>query len=184
MLAKCSCSIFSNGYRHSHLECCWGSHQSGCYTVGVSLGTELYRATHARAREHVWQEEEEGWERKSRCMAVSMSGVYMFVGFASRNSQQHQFVNVCLLAAWCFSVKPLPEWARSLSVVKKARVTVSTSCQVTAKSLWQQHGARIISGGECRSEHLTPRGLPLWETNVGTKWDGPWRGALFVFIMF
>lgn len=43
-LVKCSCSIFSNGYGHSHLECCYGSHQSGCCTAGVGQDTELYRA--------------------------------------------------------------------------------------------------------------------------------------------
>lgn len=60
-------------------------------------------------------------------------------------------------------------------------MTFSTSHQVTAKSSWQQRGARIRSEGEGHSEHLTPRGPALWETDVGAKWDRPQQGEIFFF---
>lgn len=175
MLAKCSCSIFSNGYGHSHLECCCGTHQSGCYMAEVGPGTKLYRAEHVDMR---------------ACLAKRGRGM--------RTAKQMYF-RVCIKWFLCVLVVLHPNivqlrshdatWDADSQATQltfccsKAQVTFSISHQVTAKSFWQQCGAHIISKGEAHPEHLTPCGQALWETDVGAKWDRPWRGAVFYIIL-
>lgn len=168
-LVKCSCSIFSNGYGHSHLECCYGSHQSGCCTAGVGQGAELYRAKRVRMRACLARRGRRmrTEKKRSRCTGSRMKWIHVSkiwgIGFRK----------ACLSTALRVSGKQLPEPHHLTFCCVKLHVTFSTSHQVTAKSFWQQRGAHIISEGEDHSEHLTPRGPALWATDTEAKWDRP-----------